>query len=334
MTVPEGVEFHCECNTVPSKDVYDTITNTLSKRDLTKHDKRDIADIKGWIGPALVGIAAASATIVSGGGVLLAGVLAAMGGGVTWVLTKNDSPTATAEYMKFTERVRPIVKKLVTEVIEKGFLVTISKYKHIIGDNLSANEWKVMLTKQPRNTVSIVMVYAQVNGIIEHMSNAEEQNAVRHVLWQCLLKKRFGAEFATQLGDAHEEARPGKKADNKADEINNLKGQQLADEVLSDVQCFKRAPEMWEAGELQTRIELEANAMLTSKDPIAPIYIYDKPSTNASIIYDGKAGDKVAIVGYPDNKDEMILWCQIKFKEKQPRLPGWVLQEFIDFEEV
>lgn len=29
MTVPEGVGFHCECNTVPSKDVYDTMTKTL-----------------------------------------------------------------------------------------------------------------------------------------------------------------------------------------------------------------------------------------------------------------------------------------------------------------
>ncbi|MGF2038969.1 MAG: endonuclease/exonuclease/phosphatase family protein [Nostoc sp. CmiVER01] len=30
MTVPEGVGFHCECNTVPSKDVYHTITETLN----------------------------------------------------------------------------------------------------------------------------------------------------------------------------------------------------------------------------------------------------------------------------------------------------------------
>ena len=30
MTVPKGVGFHCECNTVPSKDVYDTMTKTLN----------------------------------------------------------------------------------------------------------------------------------------------------------------------------------------------------------------------------------------------------------------------------------------------------------------
>jgi GH18 family chitinase len=50
MTVPEGVGFHCECNTVPSKDVYDTITqtldNSLQKRDL------GISSELGWIGIA------------------------------------------------------------------------------------------------------------------------------------------------------------------------------------------------------------------------------------------------------------------------------------------
>jgi len=39
MTVPQGVGFHCECNTIPSKDVYDTITdtldNSLQNRDLS-----------------------------------------------------------------------------------------------------------------------------------------------------------------------------------------------------------------------------------------------------------------------------------------------------------
>ena len=36
MTVPEGVGFHCECNTVPSKDVYDTIINTLNSHKAKK----------------------------------------------------------------------------------------------------------------------------------------------------------------------------------------------------------------------------------------------------------------------------------------------------------
>ncbi|BAZ21728.1 glycosyl hydrolase, BNR repeat protein [Kalymmatonema gypsitolerans NIES-4073] len=260
MKVPEGVGFHCECNTVPSKDVYSTITNALSKRDLKQHDKRDTADIKGWIGSALVGIITAAATIITGaGGRLVASFLGFTAGGATWLLGKNDSSRDTAEYMSFTSRARPIVEKLVTDLKEKGFKETISFYYYLIGKNLSAEEWKVILTTQPWNAASIVLVYAQVFKIIEHMTKAEEQNAVRHVLWQCLLKKRFGAEFATKLGDAHEKARPGSPADNKADEINNIKGQQLADEVRSDLECFKRAREMWEAGELQTRTDLEGD---------------------------------------------------------------------------
>ena len=55
MTVPEGVGFHCECNTVPSKDPYKTITTTLSetnqiqKRGLSNNGKTH--DL-GWYGLA------------------------------------------------------------------------------------------------------------------------------------------------------------------------------------------------------------------------------------------------------------------------------------------
>lgn len=91
---------------------------------------------------------------------------------------------------------------------------------------------------------------------------------------------------------------------------------------------------MWEAGELQTRTELESKAMLASKDPSVPIHVRDKASINASTIYDGKAGDKVAIIGYPNEEegDNNSNWCQVKFKEFE--LTGWVLEDFIEFEEV
>lgn len=52
MTVPEGVGFHCECNTVPSKDPYKTITtalsktNQLQKRDLSNNGK---TNDQGWL---------------------------------------------------------------------------------------------------------------------------------------------------------------------------------------------------------------------------------------------------------------------------------------------
>jgi 8-oxo-dGTP pyrophosphatase MutT (NUDIX family) len=45
MVVPEGVGFHCECTTVPSKDVYDTMTETLGN----SLQKRGFDDLtSGW----------------------------------------------------------------------------------------------------------------------------------------------------------------------------------------------------------------------------------------------------------------------------------------------
>jgi hypothetical protein len=260
MTVPEGVGFHCECNTVPSKDVYSTITNVLSKRDLPI-GKRDSDDGIGWIGAALTGLVVASASIVLGGmPIIVGGLLGSVSAlGTKWLFGKKDPVKQTSKYMEFTARLRPLVEKLVTDIKEKGFIEASKFYYELIGKNLSLEEWKVILSSQPHNTVSIVMVYAEVFKVIEHMTDAEEQNAVRHVLWQCLLKKRFGAELATKLGEAHEIARPGSDADNKADEINNEKGQKLADEVLSAPECFQRAREMWAAGELQTRPDLEGD---------------------------------------------------------------------------
>ncbi|MEG4517225.1 MULTISPECIES: glycosyl hydrolase family 18 protein [unclassified Microcoleus] len=59
MTVPEGVGFHCECNTVPSKDPYKTITT--AHRYTNRLQKRDFSDDKwAWVGLAMV------ATITTG----------------------------------------------------------------------------------------------------------------------------------------------------------------------------------------------------------------------------------------------------------------------------
>lgn len=69
MTVPEGVGFHCECNTVPSKDPYKTITTTLSQ---TNQLQKRGSHGAGWY--ALAGIL----TLVGGvlGGAEVAGVIA------------------------------------------------------------------------------------------------------------------------------------------------------------------------------------------------------------------------------------------------------------------
>ena len=77
--------------------------------------------------------------------------------------------------------------------------------------------------------------------------------------WQCLLKKRLGEEFAIAMGDAHERGRPGSDADNKADEVNNKIGLQLADQVESEEECLQRAIQMWQAGQLATRPDFESD---------------------------------------------------------------------------
>jgi GH18 family chitinase len=82
MTVPKGVGFHCECNTVPSKDPYKTITNALSTsnrlqtRDLSKKDNS-----LGWYG--LASIAKITAAAVTGSAAAgLPGLVIALAGGV------------------------------------------------------------------------------------------------------------------------------------------------------------------------------------------------------------------------------------------------------------
>jgi hypothetical protein len=70
---------------------------------------------------------------------------------------------------------------------------------------------------------------------------------------------RVAAGVKWQVGNAHEEAGPGTDADNLADEINNAKGQQLADQVKAPCQCFDAARQMWERGELQKRTDLEGD---------------------------------------------------------------------------
>ncbi|MGL4622417.1 MAG: hypothetical protein ACRCZS_25715 [Chroococcidiopsis sp.] len=54
MTAPKGVGFHCECNTVPSKDVYDTMKQTLD-RSLQRRDSGGHKFLGLWTGLAILG---------------------------------------------------------------------------------------------------------------------------------------------------------------------------------------------------------------------------------------------------------------------------------------
>ncbi|MFD5632586.1 DUF6973 domain-containing protein [Streptomyces sp. NPDC127077] len=111
---------------------------------------------------------------------------------------------------------------------DEGF-DAFKKYYLLVGKNISYEEYQVIPSTPSTSSVG------------------SQQNAVRHVYWQCLLKKRLGEEFAVAMGEAHELGRPGSDADNRADEINNRIGLQLADDVKSEDDCLQRAREMWTA---------------------------------------------------------------------------------------
>jgi hypothetical protein len=170
------------------------------------------------------------------------------------IALKGTSKAAVSQNMA---EVAGILSKIARDVQQEGYSA-FGKYVSLIGKNISLEEYQVIL-RYPGNLFHWLGVHRRVYQVIEHMTDAEEQNAVRHVYWQCLLKKRLGEEFAIAMGDAHERGRPGSDADNKADEINNKIGLQLADQVESEEECLQRAGEMWQAGQLAKRTDLESD---------------------------------------------------------------------------
>ncbi|MEU0331762.1 hypothetical protein [Streptomyces sp. NPDC006193] len=251
MNVPKGAQFHCECNTVPNADVFDTMVGTWQELSRWKGlETRDTsgAQIAAFLGLAVVVLLAPLSAQV----VVTAMLVAATGAALAW----SASDTA-AELSRNVAEVSGIVTKIMKDVQKEGF-AALGKYKDLIGKNISDEEYEVIRAR-PWALFQWIGIHRRVYEVVEHMTDAEEQNAVRHVYWQCLLKKRLGEEFAVAMGDAHERGRPGSDADNRADEINNGIGLRLADEVASEEECLKRAREMWKAGELATRRDLESD---------------------------------------------------------------------------
>ncbi|MEH1836759.1 MAG: hypothetical protein V7L29_33120 [Nostoc sp.] len=101
MTVPEGVGFHCECNTVPSKDPYKTITNALSQTNqLQKRDSSN-NDSLGWKAGAATGllIGASFGSYIPAVGTLAGGFFGAIVGAIggklyEWVSERSDEPVS------------------------------------------------------------------------------------------------------------------------------------------------------------------------------------------------------------------------------------------------
>ncbi|MEU6660327.1 glycosyl hydrolase family 18 protein [Streptomyces sp. NPDC046821] len=254
MRVAADAAFRCECNTVPSRDVFNTMLQTARRRD---EGAGGIAprSIGGDILAAFLGVAIA-VVLIPEAAITAALTVAVTAAGIVGMgynaVRKKDS----AEKMG---TVASIVSKIGDEVRRDGF-EGVLKCVWLIGKNISEEEVNVIRRKENWDKINAwIGVHIQVYKVVEHMTDPEMQNSVRHVFWQCLLTKRLGKEFATEMGDAHERGRPGSDADNKADERNNEIGQQLAEELASEDECLKRTRELWEAGKLAIRPDYEGD---------------------------------------------------------------------------
>ncbi|KUM68250.1 glycoside hydrolase family 18 protein [Streptomyces curacoi] len=253
MSEPSGVGFRCECDTVPNADVFDSMVKTwqqlgemhgLASRDITGNQ------VAAYLALAAITLVVPLPVSLAARALILAVT------GVGWLGIAQTGTTKAAVSQNMAE-VAGILSKIAKDIQKEGYSA-FTKYVYLIGKNISSDEYQV-IRKYPANLFQWLGVHRRVYQVVEHMTDAEEQNAVRHVYWQCLLKKRLGEEFAIAMGDAHERGRPGSDADNKADEINNRIGLQLADQVESEEECLQRAREMWQAGQLAKRIDFESD---------------------------------------------------------------------------
>jgi hypothetical protein len=251
MSVSRDARFRCECNTVPSADVYNTMVETRRKLDEVQGlVTRDL----GITGAAALGGVAVIAFLAPEMLPLLALGTFIFGVGLSASKLIADNLADTSENMAAYSRV---LSQLEKSLKEEG-PAALDRYVWLIGKNVSGPEVYVAL-QHPTKIIRWAGVHVEVLQLVEHMTDPEQQNSIRHVYWQCLLKKRLGEEFAKAMGEAHERGRPGSDADNKADEKNNEIGLRLADEVKTDKECKTRVFEMWEAGELAIRPDYEGD---------------------------------------------------------------------------
>ena len=251
MSAPSGVGFHCECNTAPNADIFDTMVKT--RQQLGETHGLVSRDISGGQVLAYLALGAITLLVPLPLSLTVRALIWVTGVGLGIGLT-GTSKAAVSQNMA---EVAGILSKIAKDVQQEGYSA-FGKYVSLIGKNISLEEYQVIL-RYPGNLFHWLGVHRRVYQVVEHMTDAEEQNAVRHVYWQCLLKKRLGEEFAIAMGDAHERGRPGSDADNKADEVNNKIGLQLADQVESEEECFQRAVQMWQAGQLAKRPDFESD---------------------------------------------------------------------------
>jgi hypothetical protein len=147
MTVPEGVGFHCECNTVPSKDVYDTINSTMQLH-------------KRVLGIAFLGIAAVvllvallipSPTTTAGlTGAMYKGLKPDTAAGIIqfmWSYSSKASPKVTEKYHAFIAKIAGVLNALSDRIKDSGYEVfnKFAEYVEWFGKNFPEEEFNVVV---------------------------------------------------------------------------------------------------------------------------------------------------------------------------------------------
>jgi GH18 family chitinase len=254
MSAPSGAQYHCECNAVPSADYYDTMVKTREKLGFTGLEPRGLGEALAFVGLAAVAGVVGVVTLT----LPVVGLIGLVAGGLALVDfsgTPHSNAQSMAEISRILNKVTGDVKAAKDPL---AALAVIGNYIWLLGRNISLPEVAVIV-QQPQNLFRWLGVHAMVYKQVQHMTDPEEQNSVRHVYWQCVLKKRLGEQFAKAMGEAHERGRPGTDADNKADEKNNVIGLALADRVATEADCLTETKRMWAAGELAVRQDYEGD---------------------------------------------------------------------------
>ncbi len=94
-----------------------------------------------------------------------------------------------------------------------------------------------IIAKHPLRAPRLLEIKDDAESTSARASQADEevpQDAYRHILWSYLLTQAYGAEFAEQVGDAHEQGDTGNtQAEREMDLHNNAIGRKYSDEGVS-----------------------------------------------------------------------------------------------------
>jgi hypothetical protein len=125
-------------------------------------------------------------------------------------------------------------------VLDRADIVRVSER---FGDQLTPNEIK-LLADNPMKAPMLFTIkdYAETEASRAYgYDNSVPEDPYRHVLWSYLLTKEFGAKFAKEITDAHEEGDTGNSSqERKQDYNNNAVGSKYAKKGVEEDKILQR----------------------------------------------------------------------------------------------